>query len=375
MIPYTTPPGTRDLIREEYQTKRCLEKQLMEVFERWGYEAIMTPMLEYYQTFSLAQMKDEEMYKILDPSNRILTLRSDMTIPIARVAAGKYKDSAMPLRFCYSANVFRQTETMRGKQNERTECGVELLGVGALDGDLEILSCALDALSLLQAKRYTLEIGDRGFFCTACELLALDQEVVKHLGELINRKSLKELNDYVDALSLEDDKKQFFKRLPWLCGNADILQEARRYAFDSSLQDILKALMRLCEALKQLGFADALSIDLGKIPRMEYYTGIIFEAFVEGVGESVLSGGRYDRLCARFGKEMEAVGFAIRLDALLPLFTPQNDQRIIQMHYPPQLQLEALRQAAELRRNHIVRCDPDPACSDIIIREVPSCYR
>ncbi len=375
MIPFTTPQGTRDLIGEEYQKKRCLEKQLMEVWRRWGYEAVMTPMLEYYQTFSLAQMKDEEMYKILDPSNRILTLRSDMTIPIARVATSKYKDDTGALRFCYCANVFKQRETMRGNQNESTDCGVELLGVGAPYGDVEILACALDALSVLQNVRYTLEIGNRNFFRTACELLKLDLATSNHLAELINRKQLKELDDYVDQLSLKPDKKQFFRQLPWMCGDVAILKEALSYSFDPRLQDIVSELIHLCEQLKQLGFAESISVDLGKIPRMEYYTGIIFEAFVEGVGESVLSGGRYDSLCARFGKEMEAVGFAIRLDALIPFVQTQCNQPSIQITYPPHLQMEALRKASQLRQNHIVRCDMDPACSEILIREVTSCYQ
>ena len=107
MIEFTTPLGTRDLIQQECVDKRRLEQHFRHIFERWGYEEVMTPMLEYYQTFSIANMKEKEVYKILDASNRIVTLRGDMTIPISRVVATKFKEAPLPLRFQYCANVFK----------------------------------------------------------------------------------------------------------------------------------------------------------------------------------------------------------------------------------------------------------------------------
>jgi len=373
MIEFTTPQGTRDLIQKECRSKRYLEKQFMHIFEHWGYEEVMTPMIEYYQTFTLAQMKEQEMYKILDASNRILTLRGDMTIPIARVAATKFKDSKLPLRFQYSANVFKRKGNLSGNQNESTDCGVELLGVDAPYGDVEILACALDALSILKDVRYTLEIGNRSFFRTACDLLHLDANTIDTLADLINRKSLKSLQDYVEQLPLAQDKKAFFQQLPWLCGSADILNEALHYAFDPRLVDILQALITLCDTLKQLGFAEAISIDLGKIPRMEYYTGITFEAFVEGVGISVLSGGRYNTLCRRFGRDIPAVGFAIRLDALFPLVQEETNKKRYIVSYPPHLQTEGLAKAAKLRKEAVVICNPDASLDAVQIKEESIC--
>ncbi len=153
MIEFTTPPGTKDTIGLECKTLRELEIQFRDRFDRWGYEEVITPMIEYYQTFTAAQMKDREMYKMLDASNRILTLRADMTVPIARLAATKLKDSPLPLRFQYSASVFKLQEHFSGNQNEGIDCGVELLGVDESSGDLEILACALDALSVLKDQR------------------------------------------------------------------------------------------------------------------------------------------------------------------------------------------------------------------------------
>lgn len=354
MITFTTPLGTRDLIKQEAQTKRTLQSTLMKIFDHWGYEEVVTPMVEYYSTFSIADMKEQEVYKILDASNRILTLRSDMTIPIARVAATKFKDDTLPLRFQYSANVFKVKEELSGNQNESTDCGVELLGVEEPYGDLEILACALDALSVCDGLHYTLEIGNLNFFQAACSVLQLNEDTRNTLADLINRKSLKSLNDYVDGLDLEETHKEFFKQLPWLCGTTDILKEAKALAFHDDLKQIVVQLSTLCEQLKALGYDEEITIDLGKIPRLKYYTGLIFEAFVEGVGISVLSGGRYDELVKRFGRELPAIGFAIRLDALLEVINlPQTTTRKI-VSYPSNKQVDALQLAKELRNDAIV---------------------
>ncbi len=374
MIEFTTPSGTIDRIGSECKTLRQLEAQLRQCFAHWGYEEVMTPMVEYYKTFTAAQMKDQEMYKMLDASNQILTLRGDMTIPIARLAATKCKDIPLPLRFQYSASVFKLQKDFSGNQNEGMDCGVELLGVEEPYGDMEILNCALDALSLLKDQRYTLEIGNRKFFLAACEALHLPKSTIHTLADLINRKSITALNEYVNQLELNEDKKNFFRHLPWLCGDGTILTQARAYAFDPKLTAILDELEQCRIQCEQLGYGEQISFDLGKIPRMQYYSGIIFEAFVEGVSDSVLSGGRYDHLCERFHRPLPAIGFAIRLDALAKVMKHYPASPSLILSYPPHLQGEALKQAAVLRQTHIVNLQVDISLDHIQVMEgVKSC--
>lgn len=369
MKTFTTPQGTRDLMIKECNSLRKLQTQLNNVFHHWGYDEIMTPMVEYYDTFTIAQMKETEVYKILDASNRILTLRTDMTIPIARVAATKCKDETLPLRFQYCANVFKVKEKLSGNQNESIDCGVELLGIQEPYGDLEILLCALDALCVLKPLHYTLEIGNLNFFKTACRLLQLDEQTQDMLADLINRKSLKALNDYIETLSLDETGKQFFRQLPWLCGDKTVLEEAYAYAFHEDLKLILQQLNSLCEQIQELGYQEHITIDLGKIPRMKYYTGLIFEAFVEGVGISILSGGRYDHLLKRFGKELPAVGFAIRLDALIDVINTDQKENRIEINYPPTRQVEALKLAQSYQKQSVVLMKLCENLDEIIVKE------
>lgn len=374
MNEFTTPQGTRDFVFKECYTRKTLRYQLEEIFANWGYQEIATPMIEYYNTFANADMKEEEMYKILDASGRILTLRPDMTIPLARVAATKFKDAKLPLRFTHCSNIFKVSEELSGNKSERTDCGVELIGVDCESGDLQILACAIDALSIVKDKHYTLEIGDTNFFQLACRDLALSDHQQAQLADLIDRKSLTSLEAYTETLPIDQDMRTFFNRLPWLCGDKEILKEAYDLSFHEDLKAVVKRLSSLCENLKALGCDKEITIDLGKIPRLHYYTGLIFEAFVEGVGISVLSGGRYDQLLQRFGQNLPAVGFAVRLDALLDVVQFDNTKQRICIRYPLDGALEALCKAKELRKEHIVEVVCDNTIDSIIIdKEETSC--
>lgn len=369
MNEFTTPQGTRDLIVKECNTRRKLRIQLEEIYRSWGYQEVITPMIEYYDTFRIADMREEEMYKILDASGRILTLRPDMTIPLARVAATKFKDIKEPLRFLHTSNVFKVNAELHGNNNESTDCGIELLGVEEPYGDLEILNCALDALSILKDTRYTLEIGNLNFFHSACKDLALSTEQQEQLADLVNRKSTTSLKELVNSLPIPQNRKEFFIKLPWLCGDISILEEAKSYAFNEDLQAVIAQMENLCQNLKILGFDKALTIDLGKVPHLKYYTGLIFEAFVEGVGISVLSGGRYDKLLKRFGKDMPAIGFAVRLDALLDILADSEKEEKTIVEYGEKHCVEALQKAKELRRNGIVEMRLNTQIDQVIVRK------
>lgn len=376
MKEFSIPQGTRDYVNDECIQRKELRNAFEAVFEKWGYEEVITPMLEYYTTFSIADMKEEEMYKVLDPTGRILTLRPDMTIPLARVAATKFKDSKDPIRFMHCSSVFKLNAQHHGNANEQTDCGVEFINIDQAYADLEILACACESLSVLKGVRYTLEIGNVNFFKIACKDIQLTSKQENTLADLINRKSLKSLEEYCATLNIPQNMKNFFLTLPWLCGDASVLEEARQYAFNDDLQNILNQLQKLSQDLKELGYEETITFDLGKVSSLHYYTGLLFEAFVEGVGNSVLSGGRYDELLKRFGKDMPAVGFAIRLDTLLTCMKTSDRKPSYAIYYPKDAQLTALQEAHKLRstKQAIVRLYPDDTITTIEIREdVTSC--
>ncbi len=356
MKKFAIPSGTKDLLFEECRSKKQLQKDIEQVFESYGYQEIMTPTIEFFKTYQVGfeDVQEEAMYKFFDENGRILVLRADMTIPIARVASTKLKNNELPLRFYYCANVYKVKQTFAGKRNEVSDCGIELLGSNSAESDLEVLVCALDVMDKMKQKAYTLELSDVRFFEKACELIHMSDDDKATLASLIDCKSLTELESYLNELKLEAKVKNFFMQLPWLGGSVEILKEAKQYCFDDSLLQVINDLKTLYEQLKTLGYGQYLTFDLGKIPHLNYYSGLIFEGYIENVGNSVLSGGRYDQLLEKFNESMPAIGFSVKLDYVLNNYQVEGDKDKVILAYPLSKQIEAFEYAKQLRKDKIV---------------------
>lgn len=370
MKKFAIPEGTRDLILGECSAKRELQYAIETVFDSYGYKDIVTPSIEFYQTYQTGfdNLKDEQMYKFFDQLGRILTLRMDMTIPIARVAATKFKDQNPPFRFRYCANVYKVKESLLGKQNEVSDCGIELLGLSDAESDLEILVCALEVMETMKQESYTLEIGNVNFFACACAALSLSDEQMETLADLIDRKSMIELKEYLTSLQLDEKDETFFLQLPYLCGDAQVLEEAKQYCFNENLTAIVDELIQLHEQLVTLHSETHITFDLGKVPHLNYYSGLIFEGFIEGIGTSVLSGGRYDTLLEKFGAPMPAIGFSVKLDYVLPVLANTTyKKKTVTLCYPKEKKIEAIYKAKYLRelyRVEMLCCD----CKEIEVK-------
>ena len=301
----------RDLTGQEVVRKRDLQRRLLQTFGHCGYEEVMSPAIEYVETYSSAfsSLQTSDMYKFFDENGEILALRMDMTVPIARMAATRFRELKGPLRFCYTSNVYKVRKTFAGKRSEVMDCGIELIG-GDEQADLEVLFVALQALDALDLSDAVLEISDVNFFFDGARSLLKEEDVLKLAG-LIDNKSMVELEDFLASLPIEEDKKAFTK------GQADALVR----------------LSALYDELRDLNRADRIRFDFGKLPHLDYYTGLIFEGYIPGVGTSILSGGRYDRLLESFGRPDPAVGFSVKIDYLCDLYET-IEQPYVKIRYP-----------------------------------------
>lgn len=347
-----TPTGCRDLIKEEVAKKRQLQKTLSTIFENYGFNEIMTPALEYYQTYNQAfsSFKEEDMYKFFDENSKILGLRVDMTVPIARAATSKFQNEELPLRFYYSSNVYKVRASFAGRRSEVMDCGVELIGADNTY-NLEILSLALNVLDALHLEQYTFELGNSKFFRLAAQSVFQNEEDIAALSDLIDRKSMVELQEFLEKCDLDYEVYDFFYSLPLLAGYDEVFEKARKIAFLPELMDVVNEMEAISDALKELGYKDAIRFDFGKLPHQDYYTGIIFEGFALGVGTSILSGGRYNNLLGKFGKDMPAIGFSVKIDYLLDVI--ENPARVAKtkLYYPKNQALEAIKLAKEIQKS------------------------
>jgi len=311
-----TPQGTKDYLYEECYARVTAQRKLTEVFERYGYAPVATPHLEYHDVFRRASVDwlADRLYSAADSRGRMLVLRPDSTLPIARVAATRLQDAALPLRLYYHQSVFRRARLYSGNGDEFMQSGVEFLGAAGLRADLEILACAAEALQACGAN-FCIELGHADIFKCLADGLDISDEDREKLVACIESKNLPALKDLLAPFG-GATATQALLELPRLFGGKEVLTRAKALFKGVAARKALAYLTELFAALEALGLHERIDIDLGLVHGQQYYTGLVFRGYMEGSGKTVLSGGRYDGLLAEFGRPAAAVGFGIELDFL-----------------------------------------------------------
>ena len=260
------PSGTRDVLPDEMRELRAIGDGLRAVFEEHGYGEIATPALEYEEVL---QRGDDRAggaaYRVFNEHGEVLVLRSDMTIPIARLVATRYREVEPPFRFCYFAHAYRAAERGVGEPREFLQGGLELIGAPSPNAEAELLTLTLAALDEAGLRRHRVGVGD---------------------GSLYRR--------LMGAFGVPENE-----HLP-------LLERA-----DGPVAEAVEGLRRLYELLAERGVAERLIFDLGLVRELGYYTGAVFEVYDPAVGFTLGGGGRYDELVGRFGRPLPACGIAL----------------------------------------------------------------
>lgn len=311
-----TPEGTKDYLFEEAVLRKRVENKLSDVFLYRGYHEVVTPSIEFLDVFqgSATGVPIERMYKLVDAKGRLLVMRPDSTMPIARLCSTRLKKESLPLRLYYNQPVFSTNPSLKGRSDERMQTGIELIGSSSQRADIEVLVTAVKALQALKIRNFRIEVGHIGIFSSLVEALGVSVSQREAIRQLIEDKNYPALNDLLDGLENEE-VASVIKMLPRLFGGEAVFRKARTCIRDHQTLLILDYLETLYHALGTLGLAEKITVDLGIVNRTDYYTGIVFKGYVEGYGEEVLSGGRYDSLLQEFGEDLAAIGFAVDVDA------------------------------------------------------------
>lgn len=309
-----TPEGTRDLLFGECVARDEINRRLEAVFRMRGYRQVRTPAIEFYDVFgsSAAYFPQEDMYKLTDTRGRLMVLRPDCTIPIARLTATRLEGMPLPLRLYYSQNVYRVAHDLRGKSSEIFQTGVELIGSNSLRSDLEVVSLAAEGLSEISAEGFRLELCHIGYFKALIDSLDATPQVKEQIRQCIEQKNYSALSDTLAPF--DTDASAALKYLPRLFGGEEVLDEAYALFSKNGATESLDYLKMIYSNLRKLDLEDQVIIDLGLVNQAEYYTGLIFRGYCDGIGEPVLSGGRYDNLLGDFGADLPAIGFAFNVD-------------------------------------------------------------
>ncbi len=307
------PSGTRDVLPDEMREMRAITEALRGVFERHGYGEVYTPALEYEAVLARADSTPPSQppaYRVFDETGALLVLRSDMTVPIARVAATRYAHSEPPLRFCYLAHCYRGVRPQRGQPRELLQAGIELLGAPAPGGTAEALTVLCHALDATGLEGYRVGLGDAALFPALMAGVGVPERARPDLLEALARRDFVALERTLGDAGLPASDAELLLSVPQRRGGPDVLAGLPGPADDAA------AGMRMVRELLEPAVAERVIFDLGLVRSLGYYTGAVFEVYDPALGAPLGGGGRYDELLGHFGRALPAVGFALGVDRL-----------------------------------------------------------
>ena len=310
------PFGFRDIFPTEAQEREVIKETIRQEFLLWGYGEVKTPVLEFTKNISAGVGKNwkDKLVSFFDIDGNLVSLRADMTIPIARLTGMRIKSEQLPARFFYFANSFRQSGLSKGKSRVVSQAGIELIGSSGFESDIEVLAILTNILKKLRIDNFKIGLGHIKIVEGLCDWLKLDFKtggLVKNnlisnnfveIGELVSKKDNKKAELFMELLKPEKD----MEKISGLLSNVDEKKVTESFSY----------LEKVYEALKELELNDYMLMDLSMIRDFEYYSGLLFEVYCPKTIDLLGNGGRYDGLIKKFGLDVTATGFALDVDLL-----------------------------------------------------------
>lgn len=314
------PDGIEEILPPEAQQVEHLRRSLLDLFHRWGYDLVIPPMMEFTDSLLVGLGKDIDLltFKVTDQlSGRSMGIRADMTPQIARIDAHSLKRNGVN-RLCYAGHVIKAQ--MPGAFDTRSpiHLGVELYGEAGLQADAEVISLLLSVMDYARVENVCLDLGHVGIYRALAQAAGLSPEEENTFFNLLQAKSLTDIQHWISRHVSDPQAATWLSVLPRLSGAKNTLALARE-SFAGAPQEVFQALDELesvADTVQQRYLDAQLYFDLGELSGYHYLTGIVFAAFVPGMGAAIGRGGRYDHIGEVFGRSRCATGFTADLVAL-----------------------------------------------------------
>jgi ATP phosphoribosyltransferase regulatory subunit len=308
------PPGTRDVLPDEMRELRRLNRRLIEVFEDSGYGEVATPAIEYDEVLARGDRPSSASpYRFFDENGDLLALRSDMTVPIARLVASRFAEAPMPLRLCYLASAYRAVLPQRGEMREFVQAGIELIGAPGATGTAEVIGVLEAALDAAGLDRAVIGLGDADLYRSLLTEFGVEGEARDAVLGRLATHDLVGLEAELAAAGIGATAIETCVTLSQLRGGAEVLDQALGVGGEAVERTITR-LKETYESLVERGTAERVQIDLGLLRDLGYYDGAIFEVYDPALGHVLGGGGRYDGFLKGFGLDLPAAGFSLYLE-------------------------------------------------------------
>lgn len=323
---FHTPEGVRDIYSRECSQKHQLTDRIRQVFQGYGYEEIETPTFEFFEVFSreVGTVPSRELYKFFDREGNTLVLRPDFTPSVSRACATYFSPDKETATLFYTGQAFVNSSSYRGRLKETTQMGVERIGDDSPEADAELLAMTVECLLASGLREFQVSVGQVDYFKSLLKEADLGQEEEEHLRSLISEKNYFGVEELVAGQKLSPELSRVFQELPHLFGGEETLEKAKTLTGNPSAVCAVERLEKINNILKLYGYEKYISFDFGMVSRIQYYTGIIFQAYTYGTGEPLVKGGRYNELLKHFGTPAASTGFVIVVDSLLTALSRQK---------------------------------------------------
>lgn len=311
--PAALPTGARDVLPLEASELRAAEDALRAVFRGYGYREVRTPVLEFAAQLERGHGGPlEHVYRLFDEDGRVVVLRPELTIPVARLIATRLTAHPGPLRVSYTGPAFRAPQHGTPTAAEHRQAGAELVGLAGPEADAEIIAMLGAGLRAAGLTGHRIAVSDVSLTAAVLNGLGVDAEVRAQLGSALAVRDLVAWHQLASTQPLPDDQRDLLVRLPLMRGGAEVPQRIARAVPQAAAEA-----QRLQHTLGLLGGqGDEVLVDLGILRDWPYYSGLVLEAYAPGVGSPIAQGGRYDTLGGRYGRPRPAVGCSVMLELL-----------------------------------------------------------
>ena len=354
---FHTPEGVRDIYSRECSQKHQLQDRIRKVFQGYGYEEIETPTFEYFEVFSreVGTVPSRDLYKFFDREGNTLVLRPDFTPSVSRACATYFSPEKEVVTLSYTGQTFVNSSSYQGRLKETTQMGVERIGDDSPEADAELLAMTVECLLASGLREFQVSVGQVDYFKSLLEEAELDEEAEERLRELIAEKNYFGVEELVEGQNLNQDLSAALQQIPHLFGSREVLDRARSLTDNPMAVQAVERLEKIYEIMKIYGYEKYISFDFGMVSKIQYYTGIIFQAYTYGTGEPLVKGGRYNNLLKHFGTPAASIGFVIVVDSLLTALSRQKietfqEEEPYVLTYTEDMLEEAVVKAQRLRK-------------------------
>lgn len=325
------PDGVEEILPLEASKLEHLRRQLLDLYESWGYQLVITPLIEFLDSLLVGSSHDLDLhtFKITDQlSGRMMGIRADITPQAARIDAHCLNRDG-PVRLCYADNVLHTKP--RGLLTSRVpiRVGAELYGHAGVDCDIELICLMYATLNAAAIDDISIVLGHVGIFRALVQEAAIEPEIETTLFDAVQRKAYDEIDAVLDSAVADATLRDMLKQLTRLSGDESTLQQALTVFEDApkSVKKVLLELVLIVEGVKERHPEITLCFDLCELRGYEYHTGIVFAAYTPNYGRAVAKGGRYDHIGEVFGRARPASGFDSDLKTIARLSSKSYEQR------------------------------------------------